>query len=170
MLPSLSLRSCPMRSYRTLAPPIHRPLDLVADDVVDPIGGDEENPVCVLYSRGYLEGLILSQSVRDLREGLLGFVQAFIDSIHHTSEGGRLINARSSTWGLGAASGSALHRFWLVRLLAGVNQPYHHTISHALILLCWAFLCEIVTIARIAPRLLGALVHRAPPSAVSKDR
>src|SRR5215217_7540965 len=99
------------RAYGILAPPIPRPLDLVADDVVDPIGGDEEDPVCVLCSRSYLEGLILSQFVRDLREGLLGFVQAFIDSIEHTSEGRGLINARSSTWGLGAASGSALHRF-----------------------------------------------------------
>src|SRR5215212_11398767 len=123
----------------TLAPPIHRPLDLAADDVVDPMGGDEEDPVCVLCSRGDLKGLVLSQFVRDLRESLLGFIQAFIDSIDHPSEGRGLINARSSTWGLGAASGGALHRFWLVCLLAGVNQPYHHTISHALILLCWAF-------------------------------
>src|SRR5215212_5801323 len=153
----------------TLAPPIHRPLDLVADDVVDPMGGDEEDPICVLCSRGYLKGLVISQLVRDLREGLLGFIQAFIDSIHHASEGGGLINARSSTWGLRAASGGALHRFSLVCLLAGGNEPYHHAIGHALILLCCAFLCEIVTIARIAP-LLGALVHREPPSAVSKDQ
>ena len=123
-------------AYGILAPPIHRPLYLVADDVVDPIGGDEEDPVCVLRSRGYLKGLVLSQLVRDFREGLFGFIQAFIDSIDHTSEGGGLINARSGTGGLGASSGSALHRFWLVRLLAGINQPYHHTISHALILLC----------------------------------
>src|SRR5215217_927775 len=137
--------------YGTLAPLIHRPLDLGADNVVDPIGGDEEDPVCVLWCGAYLKRLVLSQLVRDLREGLLGFIQAFIDSIHHTSEGRGLINARSSTGGLGAASGGALHRFCLVRLLAGVNQPYHHTISHALILLCWAFLCQIVTLARIAP-------------------
>src|SRR5215203_5560268 len=139
MLPSFSLRSCPMRSYRTLAPPIHRPLDGVADDVVNPIGGDEEDPVCVLSSGGYLQGLVLSQLLRDLRESLLGFIQAFIDSIHHTSEGGGLINARSSTRGLGTASGGALHRFSLMRLLAWVNQPYHHTMSHALTLLCCAF-------------------------------
>src|SRR5215212_4382625 len=125
--------------YGTLAPPIHRPLDLLADDVVDSMNGDEEGPVSVLCSRGYLKGLVLSQFVRDLRESLLGFIEAFIDSIHHSSEGWGLINARSSTWGLGAPSGGALHRFWLVRLLAGGNQPYHHTISHALILLCWAF-------------------------------
>src|SRR5215211_4120163 len=129
------------------------------------MGGDEGDPVCVLWSRAYLEGLVLSELLRDLREGLLGFIQAFINSIHHTSEGRRLINARSSTGGLGAASGGALHRFSLMRLLAGVNQPYHHTISHALILLCFGFLCEIVTIARVAT-LLGGLVHRASPSAV----
>src|SRR5215216_3416605 len=128
-----------MRAYGILAPPIHRPLDLVADDVVNPIGGDEEDSVCVLYSRGYLKGLVLSQFVRDLRESLLGFVQGFVDSIQHTSGGGRLINTRSSTWGLRAASGGALHRFSLVGLLAGINRPYHHTICHALILLCWAF-------------------------------
>src|SRR5215217_4232177 len=137
--------------YGTLAPLIHRPLDLGADDVVDPIGGDEEDSVCVLCSRGYLKGLVLSQLVRDLREGLLGFIQAFIDSIDHTSEGRGLINTRSSTGGLGAASGGALHRCSLMRLLAGINQPYHHTISHALILLCFGFLGEILTIARIAP-------------------
>src|SRR5918994_4668957 len=124
-------------AYGTLAPPIiHRPLDVVCDAVVDSVGGDEEDPVGVLWSRGYLKGLVLSQLVRDLREGLLGFIQAFVDSIHHTSEGGGLINARSSTGGLGAASGGALHRFFLVCLLVGVNQSYHHTISHALILLC----------------------------------
>src|SRR5215217_8977945 len=127
------------RAYGILAPPIPRPLDLGADDVVDPIGGDEEDPVCVLCSRGYLEGLVLSQLVRDLGERLLGFIQAFIDSIQHTSEGWRLINARSSTGGLGASGGGALHRFYLMRLFAGVNQPYHHTISHALILLCFGF-------------------------------
>src|SRR4029453_16778580 len=87
--------------------------------------------------------------LRDLRESILGFIQAFIDSIEHTSEGGGLINARSSTWGLGTASGGTLHRLFLVRLLAGINQPYHHTISHALFLPCCAFLREIVTIARI---------------------
>src|SRR5215208_4598940 len=103
------------------------------------MGGDEEDSVCVLYSRGYLEGLVLSQLARDLRERLLGSIQAFIDSIHHTSEGGRLVNARSSTGGLGAASGGALHRCSLMRLFAGINQPYHHTISHALILLCFGF-------------------------------
>src|SRR5215217_5447550 len=151
------------RAYGTLGPPIDRPLDLVADDVVDPIGGDEEGPVCVLCSRGYLKGLVLSQLLRDLRESILGFVWAFIDSIDHTSEGRGLINARSSTGGLGTASGGALHRFSLVRLLAGIDQPYHHTISHVLILLCCALLYEIVTIARIAP-LLGGLVHRVPPS------
>src|SRR5215208_8307089 len=133
------------------------------------MGWDEEGPVCVLCCRGCLKGLVLSQLVRDLREGLLGFIEAFIDSIDHSSEGRGLINARSSTWGLGAASGGALHRFWLVCLLAGGNQPYHHTVSHALILLCWAFLSEILTIARIAP-LLGALVNRGPLSAGSKDR
>src|SRR5215212_6348613 len=103
------------------------------------MGGDERDPVCVLWSRGYLEGLVLSKLLRDLRESLLGFIDAFIDSKHHTSEGGRLINARSSTGGLGAAGGGALHRFSLMRLLAWVNQPYHHTISHALILLCFGF-------------------------------
>src|SRR5918994_2945681 len=97
--------------YGTLAPLIHRPLDLGADDVVDPTGGDEEDPVCVLCSRGYLKGLVLSQLVRDLREGLLGFIQAFIESIDHTSEGRGLINARSSTRSLGAPSGGALQRF-----------------------------------------------------------
>src|SRR5215216_7871193 len=109
------------------------------------MGGDEYDPVCVLCSRGYLKWLVLLELVGDLREGLLGFIQAFIDSIHHTSEGRRLINARRSTGGLGAASGGALHRFSLMRLLAGVNQPYHHTISHALILLCFGVLCELVT-------------------------
>src|SRR5215218_10882615 len=128
------------RAYGILAPPIPRPLDLVADDVVDPVGGDEEDPVCVLYSRGYLKGLVLSQLLRDLRESSLGFIQAFIDSIHHTSKGGRLVNARSGAWSLGAARGGALHRFFLVRLLAGINQPYHHTVSHALVLLCYASL------------------------------
>jgi hypothetical protein len=54
--------------YGILAPLIHWPLDLGADDVVDPIGGDEEDPVFVLCSRGYLERLVLSQLVRDLRE------------------------------------------------------------------------------------------------------
>jgi hypothetical protein len=122
-----------------LSIPIHRPLDLGADDVVYPMCWDEGDPVCVLYSRGYLKGLVLSQLVRDLRESLLGFIQAFIDSIDHSSEGWRLVNARSSTWGLGAASGGALHRFSLMRLFAGINQPYHHTISHALILLCFGF-------------------------------
>src|SRR5215217_4259158 len=102
------------------------------------MNGDEEGPVCVLCSRSHLKGLVLSQLVGDLREGLLGFIQAFIDSIDHTSEGGGLIHARSSAWSLGAASGGALHRCSLMRLLAGINQPYHHTISHALILLCWA--------------------------------
>src|SRR5215203_6355622 len=134
-----------MGAQGILTAPIPRPLDVVADDVVYPIGGDEEDPVCVLCSRGYFKRLVLSQLVRDLRESLLGFVQAFIDSIYHTSEGGGLINARSSAGGLGAASGGALPRFLLVRLLAGVNQPYHHTIGHALILLCRAF-CMIVTI------------------------
>jgi hypothetical protein len=62
------------------------------------MGGDEYDPVCVLCSRGYPKGLVLSQFVRDLREGLLGFIEAFIDSIHHTSEGGGLINTRSSAW------------------------------------------------------------------------
>ena len=127
------------RAYGILAPPIPRPLDLVADDVVDPIGGDEEDPVCVLCSRGYLKGLVLCQPLRDLRESILGFVQAFVDSIQHSSGGGGLINARSSTGSLGAASGAALHRFSLVGLFAGINQPNHHTIGHALILLCWAF-------------------------------
>src|SRR5215211_84495 len=112
-----------MGSQGILTPPIHRPL----------------------------EGLVLSQLVRDLRESLFGFVQAFIDSVHHTSEGRGLINAGSSTGGLGAASGGALNRFSLVRLLAWVNQPYYHTICHALILLCRAFVCQAVTIARIAP-------------------
>src|SRR5215203_1303826 len=112
--------------------PIPRPLDLVADDVVDSIGRDEEDPVCVLCSRGYLKGLVLSQLVRDLRESLLRFIQAFIDSIQHTSEGGGLIHARSSTGSLGAASSGALHRFWLVRLLARINQPYHHTVGHGI--------------------------------------
>jgi hypothetical protein len=79
------------------------------------------------------------QLVGDLRESLLGFIQAFIDSIDHSSEGWRLVNARSGTGGLGAASGGALHRFCLMRLFAGINQPYHHTISHALILLCFGF-------------------------------
>jgi hypothetical protein len=83
-----------MRGPRgTLAPPIDRPLDLVADDVVDPIGGDEEGPVCVHCSRGYLKGLVLSQLGRDLRESILGFVQALIDSVHHTSEGWGLIKS-----------------------------------------------------------------------------
>src|SRR5215212_5429197 len=99
------------------------------------MNGDEEGPVCVLCSRSYLKGLVLSQLVGDLREGLLGFIQAFVDSIDHTSEGGGLINTRSSAWSLGAPSGSALHCCSLMRLLAGINQPYHHTISHALILL-----------------------------------
>src|SRR5215208_3232844 len=119
------------RAYGILAPPVPRPLDLVADDVVDPIGGDEEDPVCVLCSRGYLKGLVLSQLLGDLRESILGFVQAFVEAIQHTSGGGGLIDARSSTGGLGAASGGALHRFSLVGLLAGINQPYHHTISHS---------------------------------------
>src|SRR5215203_6516404 len=127
-----------MGSQGILTPLIHRPLDGVADNVVDPIGGDEEDPVCVLWCRAYLEGLVLSQRVRDLRESLFGFVQAFIDSIHHTSEGRGLINTRSSTGGLRAASGGALQRFSLMRLLAEVNQPYHRTISYALILLCCA--------------------------------
>src|SRR5215204_2445823 len=140
-----------MGAQGILTAPIPRPLDVVADDVVYPIGGDEEDPVCVLCSRGYFKRLVLSQLVRDLRESLLGFIEAFIESVDHTSEGWGLINARSSTGGLEAASGGALHRFCLVRLLAGVNQPYHHTISHALLLLCWAFLCQIVSIARIAP-------------------
>ena len=84
--------------YGTLAPPIHRPLDLAADDIVDPMGGDEDDPVCVLCSRRYLKGLVLSQFVGDPREGLFGFIEAFIDSIHHTSEGRGLINTRSSAW------------------------------------------------------------------------
>src|SRR5215208_2291022 len=128
-----------MGAQGILTAPIPRPLDLLADDVVYPIGGDEEDPVCVLCSRGYFKRLVLSQFVRDLREDLLGFILACINSIHHSSEGRGLINARSSTGGLGAPSGGALHRFCLVRLLAGGNQPYHHTISHALILLCCAF-------------------------------
>jgi hypothetical protein len=39
-------KSSNLRAYGTLAPPIPRPLDGVADDVVDSIGGDEEDPVC----------------------------------------------------------------------------------------------------------------------------
>src|SRR5215203_2963221 len=52
------------------------------------MGGDEYDPVCVLYSRGYLKWLVLSQLVGDLREGLLGFIEPLIDSIDHSSEGG----------------------------------------------------------------------------------
>src|SRR5215212_3345720 len=88
-----SLRS----TLSLLLVPIPRTLYIGADDVVDPMGGDEGDPVCVLCSRGYLEGLVLSELGGDLREGLLGFIQAFIDSIHHTSEGGGLINSRSCT-------------------------------------------------------------------------
>src|SRR5215210_9300613 len=150
-------------AYEGLAPPIHRPLDLVADDVVDPIGGDQEGPVCVLCSRGYLERLILAQLVRDLGERLPGFIESFIDSIHHTSESRGLINAGSGTGSLGAASGGALHRFWLVRLLAWVDQPYHHTISHALILLYSVFSCEIVSIARGGVKILNRANARDPP-------
>jgi hypothetical protein len=41
---------------------------------VDPIGGDEESPVWC--SRGYLKALVLSQLVRDLRESIVGFIEA----------------------------------------------------------------------------------------------
>src|SRR5215218_3927968 len=100
-----------MGAQGILTAPIPQPLDVVADDVVYPIGGDEEDPVCVLCSRGYLKGLVLSQFVRDHRESLLGFIEAFIESVDHSSEGRGLINSRSSTGGLGAPSGGALHRF-----------------------------------------------------------
>ena len=65
--------------------PIHGPLYIVTDDVVHPVGGDEEDPDCGLITRRYLQRLVLSQRVRYLRERLLSFLQAFIDSIHHTS-------------------------------------------------------------------------------------
>jgi hypothetical protein len=39
------------------------------------------------------------RSLEEISESRLGFVQAFVDSIHHTSEGRGLINARSSTGG-----------------------------------------------------------------------
>jgi hypothetical protein len=120
------------REFKPLLMPIHRPLYIITDDVVDPVGGDDEDPVCVLRSRRYLKRLVLSQLLRDLREGLLGFVQAFVDPIHHASEGWWLVNARSGTGSLGAPRGGALHRLLLVGLLAGINQPYHHAISHML--------------------------------------
>src|SRR5215216_1461303 len=75
-------------SRRGALVPIHGPLYIVTDDVVHPVGGDEKDPECGLITRRYLQRLVLSQRVRYLREGLLGFLQAFIDSIHHTSEGG----------------------------------------------------------------------------------
>src|SRR5919199_1037455 len=143
----------PRSLYSTLnllLAPIHGPLYTVTDDIVHPVGGDEEDPVCVLWSQRYLKGLILSQLVRDLRESILRFVQAFVDSIYYASKGGWLVNARSSTGGLLATCSGALHRLFLMCLLAGINQPYHHTVGHALILLCCAF-CMIVTIARIDP-------------------
>src|SRR5215207_8006725 len=141
-------------SRRGALVPIHGPLYIVTDDVVHPVGGDEKDPECGLITRRYLQRLVLSQRVRYLREGLLGFLQAFIDSIHHTSEGGGLINARSGTGGVGATRGGALHRSFLVRLLARVNQPYHHAIGHTLILPVAG--CTTVTIARIRGELGGA--------------
>ena len=62
-----------IREFMPLLVPIHRPLYIITDDVVDPVGGDDEDPVCVLRSRRYLKRLVLSQLLRDLREGLLGF-------------------------------------------------------------------------------------------------
>src|SRR5215217_1631767 len=125
-----------------LATPILWPLYRVTDDVVHPVCGDEEYPVCVLRARGYLQRLVLSECVRDLRESLLGFLQAFVDSIHNPSEGRGLVNARSGTWGLSASCSGTLHSFLLVRLLARVNQPDHHAIGHALILLVYVGLCD----------------------------
>src|SRR5215212_8613962 len=139
------------RAYGILAPPIPRPLDLVADDVVDPIGGDEEDPVCVLCSRGYLKGLVLCQPLRDLRESILGFVQAFVDSIQHSSGGGGLIDARSST--------GAWERPVVVRCIASLWWACspgltNHTITLYATLLSSCvgrLLCGIVNLARIAP-------------------
>src|SRR5215208_6629593 len=139
--------------------PIHGPLYIVTDDVVHPVGGDEKDPDCGLITRCYLQRLVLSQRVRYLREGLLGFLQAFIDSIHHTSEGGGLINARSGTGGVGATRGGALHRFFLVRLLARLDQPYHHAIGHTPLILPVAS-CTSVTIARIRGELGRCSIKR----------
>jgi hypothetical protein len=74
-MPQTSFRvtSPSLLAYETLAPPIHRPLYIITDDVVHPVGWDEEDPVCMLWFRGYLEGLVLSQLLRDLGEDLLGF-------------------------------------------------------------------------------------------------
>jgi hypothetical protein len=41
-----------------------------------------------LCSRGYLKGLVLLQLVRALRESILGFIEAFVNSLHHTSKSG----------------------------------------------------------------------------------
>src|SRR5829696_3844111 len=130
LLLSLEALESGCRSRRDDLVPIHRPLYIVTDDVVHPVCRDEEDPDCGLITRCYLQRLVLSQRVRYLREGLPGFLQAFIDSIHHTSEGRGLINARSGTGGVGATRGGTLHRFFLVRLLARLDQPYHHAIGH----------------------------------------
>src|SRR5215212_3894379 len=138
--------------------PIHGPLYIVTDDVVHPVCRDEKDPDCRLITRCYLQRLVLSQRVRYLREGLLGFLQAFIDSIHHTSEGGGLINTRSGTGSVGATRGGALHRSFLVRLLARLDQPYHHAIGHAHYPPVAS--CTTVTIARIRGELGRCSIKR----------
>ena len=47
------------------------------------VGSDEKDPVCVLWSRRCLKERVLSQLTRNLRENILGYVQAFVESIYY---------------------------------------------------------------------------------------
>ncbi|MDQ3860338.1 MAG: hypothetical protein M3266_02015, partial [Actinomycetota bacterium] len=53
----------------------------------------------------------------------------------------------------------ALHRFFLVRLLARLDQPYHHAIGHTPLILPVAG-CTTVTMARIRGELGRCSIKR----------
>ncbi len=102
---------------------------LFADNVVNPIRRDEEYSV---RPRRYSKWRVLSQVVGDLLEGALRLVLALVDPVHHPGQCVPHVGARMSSRHALRGVGEAYLLVFLLRMLAGVDQPEHNAVGHLL--------------------------------------
>src|SRR3712207_4385865 len=81
--------------------------------------------------RGDSERGVLLQRVRDLPEGLLGFVLGLVDTVYHPGDWVPYVLARCGPWHALGTVGEAHLLFLLLGVHARVHQPDHNAVGHA---------------------------------------
>src|SRR5215210_4146683 len=124
-LPTVNLGGDAQPTIRLL--PIHGPLDLVTNYLVDPVGWNEELPVAVLR---YAQGRVLLQVARDLREGPVCLVLTPVDAVGYSGDSISRVHTRGCPRCALATVDDAHLLFLLLRMHAGVHQPHHNAVGH----------------------------------------